>query len=302
MRKVTVTVPCSSANLGAGFDVLALALSLRNTVEFFETRQGVEIDVEGEGADEIPTDTTNLVYRSAEAVFEKAGRRPSGLRIHAVNVVPPGSGMGSSAAAIVGGVVAANALIDARLPREALVRIAHEIEGHPDNVAAQILGSLTLVSAAGEELLVKRLDIPAMTVVVALPDFKLSTAEARRILPPQVALGDAIFNIGHAVFTIQALQAGDYELLRFALNDRLHQPYRKRLIPGYDDVCAAARKVGAAALAISGAGPAVIAFAPRGHDVIANAMKTAFRTHGLGARTFILPVDRQGVQVSVVQA
>lgn len=300
MRKVTVTVPCSSANLGAGFDVLALALSLRNTVEFFETRQGIEIDVEGEGAEDIPTDTTNLVYRSAEAVFDHVGRRPEGLRIHAVNAVPPGSGMGSSAAAIVGGVVAANALIDARLSREALVRIAHGIEGHPDNVAAQILGGLTLVSAAEEELLVRRLDVPPLTVTVALPDFKLSTAEARRILPQEVALKDAIFNLGHAVFTVQALTAGDYELLRFAMNDRLHQPYRKRLIPGYDLVCAAARQAGAAALAISGAGPSIIAFAPRGHDAIANAMRRAFHESGLKSRTFVLPVDRQGVQVSVI--
>lgn len=300
MKKVSVSVPASTANLGAGFDCLALALGLRNTVELYETRQGLEIDVEGEGAERVATDTTNLTYRAAQAVFAKAGRRPAGLRLHAVNGIPVGSGLGSSSAAIVGGLAAANALVDARLSREELLRLATEIEGHPDNVAAAIFGGLTLVSAAGEELLVKSLPVPPLKVVLALPDLRLSTAQARAALPQLVPLKDAVFNIGHAVFTVQALTSGDFDLLRWAMNDRLHQPYRKRLIPGFDAVAVEARKAGAVAVALSGAGPSLVAFAPERHGEIATAMKVTFEANGLPCRTFILPVDRQGVQVSVV--
>ncbi len=300
MKKVTVTVPASTANLGAGFDCLALALGLRNTVEFFETRQGLEIDVEGEGEARVALDSTNLVVRAAEAVFAQVGRRPEGLRVHAINGIPVGSGMGSSSSAIVGGLAAANALVDGRLTRETLLRLACEIEGHPDNVAAAIYGGLTLVSAAGEELLAKALPVPPMKVVIALPALKLSTAEARAALPQQVPLKDAVFNIGRAVFTVQALTAGDYELLRWSMADRLHQPYRKRLIPGFDAVATEARQAGAAAVALSGAGPSLVAFAPDRHWEIAAVMKTTFEAHGLACRTFVLPVDRQGVQVSVI--
>jgi len=300
MKKVSVSVPASTANLGAGFDCLALALGLRNTVELYETKQGLEIDVEGEGAERLATDTTHLTYRAARAVFEKVGRRPEGLRLHAVNGIPVGSGLGSSSAAIVGGLAAANALVEGRLTRKELLRLAHDIEGHPDNVAAALFGGLTLVSASGEELLVKSLPVPPLKVVIALPELKLSTAQARAALPQQVPLKDAVFNIGRALFTVQALIAGDFELLRWAMNDRLHQPYRKRLIPGFDAVMTEARKAGAVAVALSGAGPSLVAFAPDKHWDIAAAMKATFETEGLECRTFVLPVDRQGVQVNVL--
>lgn len=299
MKKVTVTVPASTANLGPGFDCLGLALALRNTVELYEAKQGLEIDVEGEGEDRIALDTTNLIVRAAEAVFAKVGRRPEGLRVHAVNGIPIGSGLGSSSAAIVGGVAAANALVDGRLGRDELLRLAHELEGHPDNVAAALFGGLILVSASGEELLARALPVPPLKVALALPEMRLSTAEARAALPAQVALKDAVFNIGRALFTVQALTQGDYDLLRFAMADRLHQPYRKALIPGFDAVVMEARKAGAAAVALSGAGPALVAFAPDRHWDIAAAMKAAFEANGLASRTFVLPVDRQGVQVQM---
>jgi homoserine kinase len=299
MKKAAVTVPASTANLGPGFDCLALALGLRNTVELYEIGQGLEIDVEGEGEERIALDSTNLIARAAQAVFEKVGRRPAGLRLHAVNGIPVSSGMGSSSAAIVGGLAAANALVDGRLTRDELLRLAAAIEGHPDNVSAALFGGLTLVSASGEELLVRSLPVPLLKVAIALPDFKLSTAEARAALPAQVPLQDAVFNIGRALFTVQALTQADYELLRFALADRLHQPYRKALIPGFDTVVMAARKAGAAAVALSGAGPSLVAFAPDRHWDIAGAMKAAFEAAGLACRTFVLPVDRQGVQVQV---
>jgi homoserine kinase len=297
MKKVSVTIPASTANLGAGFDCLALALGLRNTVELWEISAGLEIDVEGEGEGRVPLDSTNLIVRAAEQVFEKTGKRPTGLRVHAINAIPLGSGMGSSAAAVVGGLSAANTLVDGGLNRDELLRLACKIEGHPDNAAAALFGSLVLVSFNAEELLARSLKVPPLKVIVALPNIRLSTAETRAALPEQVPVSDAVFNLGHALFTLQALTSGNEALLRWAVADRLHQPYRKRFIPGYDSVVAEARKAGAVAVALSGAGPSLVAFASSKHAEIADAMKAAFESKGLACRTFILPVDQQGVQI-----
>ena len=219
MRKVSVSTPASTANLGAGFDCLGLALNLRNVVELWDTGRGsgLEIDVEGEGEDRLPTDDSNLVYRAAERVFARLGKRPSGLlRLHAVNAVPLGSGMGSSAASVVGGLVAANALVEGGLTRDEILRLAYEMEGHPDNAAAALYGGLTLVSASGDELMARAVAVPPMRVVIVLPELRLSTAEARAALPEQVPLADAVYNLGHALFTVQALAAGDEALLGWA--------------------------------------------------------------------------------------
>lgn len=304
MKKVSVSTPASTANLGAGFDCLGLALNLRNVVELWDTGRGsgLEIDVEGEGEDQLPTDDSNLVYRAADRVFTRVSQRPAGLlRLHALNGIPLGSGMGSSAATIVGGLVAANALVGGGLARDDILRLAYDMEGHPDNAAAALYGGLTLVSASGDELMARAIDVPPMRVVIALPDMRLSTAEARAALPAQVPLADAVYNLGHALFTVQALAAGDEALLRWAVGDRLHQPYRQRLIPGYATVAAEARKAGATAVVLSGAGPSLLAFAPARHNEVAAAMQAAFQASGLKSRTFVLPVDRQGVQVSVAE-
>ena len=293
-----VSVPASTANLGAGFDCLALALELRNSLEVTDTGEGtgLELSVEGEGAQHVPRDGRNLIVRAMERVFETVGRRPAGrLRLHAVNRIPFGSGMGSSAATIVGGLAAANALVQGGLDRAALLRLAHAIEGHPDNVAAAVYGGLVLVSADGHTLQAQPVPVPPLSVVIALPEMRLSTAEARAALPAQVPLKDAVFNVGHALFTVQALAAGDDALLAWAMADRLHQPYRRKLIPGFAAVEEAARRAGAVAVALSGAGPSLVAFARDHHAAIAEAMQAAFQQHGLKSRTFVLPVAKEGV-------
>lgn len=305
MRKITVSTPASTANLGAGFDCLALALNRRNVIELWDTGvgSGVEVEAEGEGAARVPLDGRNLIYRAAERVFTAVGRGPAGrLRLRAVNGIPLGSGLGSSAATVVGGLAAANALVGGGLTREQLLALAHELEGHPDNAAAALFGGLTLVSGAGGGALrVRSLAVPPLQVALALPDVRLSTAEARAALPAQVPLADAVFNIGHALFTVQALTTGDAELLGWALDDRLHQPYRQALIPGYAAAAAAARQAGASAVALSGAGPSLVAFAPSNHAAIAAAMQAAFASVGLSARTFVLAADPRGVEVAVTE-
>jgi len=301
MRKVSVSVPCALANLGPGLECLALALSLRSTVELWEISQGLEIDLEGEAAEggRVPLDSTNLVVRAAEAVFEKAVRRPTGLRVHAVNAIPLAAGLGASTAAVVGGLAAANALVDARLTRDEIWRLAYDLEGQAHTAAAALFGGLALVSAQAQELVRRSLAVPPMKVAVAVPAVALSAAEAREVLPETVPLKDAIFNLGHVLLTVQALTAGDFELLPWAATDRLHQPYRQKLIPGFEAAVAEARRAGAKAVSIAGKGPALAALAPDKHDDIASAMKKAFEAGGTPCRTLVLPVDRQGVQVQL---
>lgn len=296
-----ISVPASTANLGAGFDCLALALELRNSLEVTDTGAGAGLDltVEGEGAQHVPRDGRNLIARSMERVFAEVGRRPAGrVKLHAVNRIPLGSGLGSSAATIVGGLAAANALVQGGLDHAALLRLAHAIEGHPDNVAAAMYGGLVLVSADGAALQARPVPVPPLTVVIVLPEMRLSTAEARAALPAQVPLRDAVYNIGHALFTVQALAAGDDALLAWAVADRLHQPYRQKLIPGFAAVEAAARQAGAVAVALSGAGPSLVAFARDRHAHIAEAMQAAFRHHGLSSRVFVLPLAEEGLMVT----
>lgn len=301
-NRVTVRVPASTANLGPGFDCLGLALGLYNTVEMnrLPAGSGFVFEIDGEGADKLSADSSNLIVKAAQAVWAKTGNAPTDFSIKANNGVPLGSGMGSSAAAVVGGLVAANALCEGALTRSDLLRLATEIEGHPDNAAAAIFGGLTLVSAVDDELMHASLEVPPLKVAIALPNVKLSTAEARAALPKQVSLKDAVFNLGRTAFVVQALQKGDFEMLTWAMADKLHQPYRRKLIPGFDEALVAARTAGASAVALSGAGPSAAAFAPDKHWEIANAMQAAFEAAGVSCRTFVLPVDRQGVQLSVV--
>lgn len=261
---------------------------------------GFDMNIEGEGADRLQADRDNLIARAAQVVWERLGQRPPGLRVKAANGIPLSSGLGSSAAATLSGLLAANALSGDALSRLDLLQLAHRIEGHPDNAAAALFGGLTLISADGRDPLVQTLEVPPIAVAVALPDVRLSTHEARKALPARVPLSDAVFNIGRALFVARALQAGDFDLLGRAMDDRLHQPYRRKLIPGFDAAEGAAREAGAAAVALSGAGPSLIAFAPDRHAEIAQAMKIAFGARSLQCRTFVLPVDQHGARVELI--
>jgi homoserine kinase len=232
--------------------------------------------------------------------------RPKGLRIRCANRIPLRSGLGSSAAAVVAGLMGANALMGENLlSRQQIVRLAAEIEGHPDNVAAAIQGGLTISATDGEEIMVEKAAIADWDVVVVLPEIKLETREARAALPKEVPLQDAVFNIGRTALVVEALRSGNRDALRQAMEDRLHQPYRLRLIPGAAEAIAAAREAGAAA-ALSGAGPAVIAFpstalrasAQGGAEKAAEAMEAAFREAGVATRRFLLKAAKSGAEVN----
>jgi homoserine kinase len=299
ISEVRVRIPATTANLGPGFDCLGLALTLYNNVRLVATAGGRTITVSGEGEESIPRNGRNLVIRAAEMLFERAGQRPAGYALHQKNGIPVGSGLGSSAAAVIGGLLAANALLGGVFAHERLLALATELEGHPDNVAPALYGGLILVARAGEELIVEPIAIPGQRVVVVLPGYSLPTARARAALPVMVAREDAVFNAGRLGLLLRALMAGDSRRLAVAMQDRLHQPYRLPLVPGLEHAMAAAYKAGAAGVALSGAGPSLIALANEGHEAIAQAAGAAFTAAGLRWRHWLLEIDRQGATVAI---
>lgn len=296
---VKVTVPATTANLGPGFDCLGLALDLCNQIILTVTTSGQTIEVSGEGETTLPTDSSNLVLQATEELFERAGRRPPGYHVRQENMIPVSSGLGSSASAVLGGLLAANVVLGSPLIQHEILGLATEIEGHPDNVTPALIGGLTLTLSGQNGLLTERIPVPAQRVAVVLPAFSLSTRVARQALPDKVPLADAIFNLGRVGLLVRALETGDYDRLATAMEDRLHQPYRVPLIPGMANAFKAGRDAGAAAVALSGAGPSVIAFAPDGHDEIVAAMGRAFSTAGLQFRWWILPVRSQGSAIKI---
>jgi homoserine kinase len=199
------------------------------------------------------------------------------------------------------GLLGANALMGEPLSRSEILSLAVEIEGHPDNVAPALFGGLVLTVEENGRFLIEQIPIPDMQVVIVLPDYDLPTAEARAALPKDVPMADAVFNIGRMGLLVRAFSAGDFEKLASAMVDRLHQPYRLPLIAGMVEAFSAVREAGAAAVALSGAGPSLIAFGLTNHEAIGQAAKEAFAEAGLSSRVWILPVDRAGSQVTISQ-
>ncbi len=296
--RIRIRVPATTANLGPGFDGMGLALGLYNEIEA-EPASALEVTIEGEGADLLPRDATNRVVRAAAALFERMGSALPPMRLRCHNRIPMMSGLGSSAAAVVGGLALAQAWMGRRDPPEALLEIATMLEGHPDNVAPALLGGLVLVARDEDGLIAARVPIPPMRVALALPGVTVSTEMARRLLPSYLALDDVVYQISHVALLVHAFREGDWGLLGRAMRDRLHEPYRAQLIPGYERAVAAARAAGAAAVCISGSGPALAAFAPEGHEAIATAMAAAFEEAGVPARTWVVEVDFKGVRVEI---
>lgn len=310
---VRVTVPATSANLGPGFDCLGLALDLRN--EFLVSGGAADLPlaghetqytvrVTGVDAAKVPANRRNLMVTAIEAVFTSAGRRPASVALTINNGIPVGSGLGSSSSAIMAGLAAGNALVNAGLTEQALLRMAVAMEGHPDNVAPALLGGLVLgilpdAEYGPADLIVRRMAPPPWTAVVVLPDFFLPTSKARAVLPPAITRGEAIFNTSRFGLLLQALTSGDPTYLRTAMGDRLHQPHRLAIIPGAPAAYQAAYEAGAAGVALSGAGPSLLAFTTGTGENEARAMTAAFAAAGLTSRTWILEPSATGLSIEV---
>lgn len=256
-------IPATSANLGPGFDCIGMALDLYNYIDFeaVDSPGALSIEICGEGQHSLSKDETNLVYQAFSRVF--AGRREPipGIKFKLINNIPLARGLGSSSAAIIGGILAANFLLAEKLSIEEMLDIALEFEGHPDNIAPALLGGIVLCTANNQGFHYLKMNPPeGLFCTVLIPDYELSTKKARDILPGTVPLKDAVFNIGKMGLLINAINTGNLDLLKEAIDDKLHQPYRCSLIPGLNDLFILAKDSKVLGLAISGAGPSIIIF------------------------------------------
>ena len=254
MNKVTIRVPATTANLGPGFDAFGCALSLYTDVTFEETEAGLEIT----GCDEAFTGPDNLAYTAYCAVLGSLSEEVKGVKIHIDAQIPIGRGLGSSAALLVAGAMAANVLRGNRLSTQGLMNITYAMEGHPDNLAPAFFGGLTASMVDnGLPITVSFPLHPDWEILALIPDFELHTHFARSVLPTQIPRADAVYNLSHGAMVLKALELGDEKLLRNAMQDALHQPYRKKLIPDYDAIEGLVRTSGAA-FCLSGAGPTLL--------------------------------------------
>jgi len=301
--RVHVRVPATSANLGPGFDALGLALALYNDVEASEA-DGVTVTVEGEGAGHLPVGADNIVALGVRLAFEAAGRSFKGVALRCINRIPLGRGLGSSAAAWVGGLVVGDALSGGSLARDELLALAARAEGHPDNVCAALLGGLT-VSAAAADGGITAIALPVpddLAWVVLVPTISASTAETRAVLPASVAHADAVFNVQRVALLLAGLQAKRNDALAAALDDRLHQPYRRALFPWMESVADAACRAGALGCVLSGAGPSLLALVAGDGAAVAHAMEAALRTAGVEGRARAYALDTAGATVVTSRA
>ncbi len=292
---ITIKVPATSANLGPGFDALGLALDLWNE-STFEIADDFTVYIEGEGKGKLAQGRKNMIVRAAQRFAERVGKKLPPFIVHCVNHIPPGSGLGSSAAATLTGLLAANALTESKLSDDEIICIAAELEGHPDNVAPALMGGLVVSTLSDGKVIARKLAVAPLHVTVVLPDFHFPTKEARNSLPKQIAMKDAVHNISRAVLVTEAFRTGDLSLLGEAMTDKLHQPYRLKLIPGAEEAMQAMKTAGASAVSLSGAGPSLIAFSQT-ESTAGSAAKRAFQRAGLSARIFQLGVSSRGAEI-----
>lgn len=299
MQRITVNVPATTANLGPGFDCLGLALDWWNTISVTPARR-FEVTLRGDSFG-LPADESNMVVEHIRIFFEHIGAPMPTLRVSMMNRIPIGKGFGSSAAALVGGLLVGNALAGTPLTAQELLELANELEGHPDNVSAAIFGGFTISAFEGARVVCATIEPCAeWRAVVYVPDHALSTKTARQVLPSQISRSDAIFNIGRAALLAYAFTTQRAGFMKIGTQDRLHQPYRVPLVKGMPEMLDAACAAGANGAALSGAGPSLIAFAtsqPQARQIQRAFAETAQRLN-LKGEAKILKLSAQGAQVS----
>ena len=309
--KVSVKVPATTANLGPGFDCLGLALPLYNTITIEETvlpGTGVEINVlvnenmtDEFSLEHVPMDENSIIYKAVELLYNSIGQTPSELRITIHSEIPIARGLGSSASVIVGGLIAANELLGHPADEAALLSIATEVEGHPDNVTPAIVGGLTLASTEEDgSIIYRKLDWPQEWVLtLCVPEYELPTEISRSVLPKDVPLEDAVFNAQRMGMFIEAVHTRDAELMKAALKDKLHQPYRMKLVPGLEKIMENLKhEENVLGCVLSGAGPAILVISLKNNiDKMKAIVKDTWDVLNIKARLFTFPVESKGAQV-----
>ena len=293
---IKIRIPATSANLGAGFDALGLALNYYNYVEMEESDC---IDIASADEVQVPTDEKNLIYVSAKDLFQVCGKELKGLHLRQSNAIPMARGLGSSSACIVAGLVGANTLLGSPLSTDDLVDLAAQIEGHPDNTAPALLGGIVTAVFDGRKVhWVKQEVFTKLKFVAMIPDFELKTEDARACLPKEIPHRDAVYNLSRAALFSASLLTGKFENLRTAVHDRLHQPYRMELIPRCREVFDIAYTHGAYAAYISGAGPTAMAIVDESNTYFAGKMRFSLENAGLGGwQVKELHIDNEGTKL-----
>ena len=299
-----VRVPASSANLGPGFDSLGLALGIYLTCRF-EPFEQLSIRVRGRDAAKISTGEDNLIWKTALTVANDVGAGPDSpdalppIALEIDNDIPLGKGLGSSAAALTAGVVIADYLLGLHWKPHRILDEAARIEGHPDNVAACVLGSIVASATdVGGAVRAVRVELPAnYGVAVVVPDFVLPTSESRNVLPTSYSKGDAVFNVQRSALLMAALATGTTSAFPAALEDRMHQPYRYALVPGLEEIVKL-RAPGLLGCALSGAGPSILVFYERGSEQVCDLVRQIFALQGHDSETLCAPIARDGYELT----
>ena len=307
--KISVKVPATTANIGPGFDCLGMALPLYNVITIEETvlpGTGIEINVlnddpSANSLEHIPMDENSIIYKAVELLNNSIGQTPSELKITVQSQIPITRGLGSSASVIVGGLIAANELLGKPADEVALLSIATEVEGHPDNVTPAIVGGLVLSSQEDDGTIVyRKLPWPEeWNITVCIPDYELSTSISRSVLPKEVPMEDAVFNAKRLGMFVQAVNTKDSELMRLALQDRLHQPYRMKLVPGLDKITEKLKhEENVLGCVLSGAGPSILIISQKNDvDKINSIVKSVWDELNVKVNIMTLPVENQGAKI-----
>lgn len=309
--KISVKVPATTANLGSGFDCFGMALPMYNIITIEETvlpGTGVEINIisETDNEDEfaiehIPKDENNIIYKAVEMLYNLIGQTPSELKINIKSQIPIAKGLGSSASIIVGGLLAANELLGRPADEAALLSIAAEVEGHPDNVTPAIVGGLVLTSQEDDgSIIYCKLHWPEeWHLTICIPDYELATDISRSVLPKEVPLEDAVFNSRRTAMFVEALYKKDAELMKLALQDKLHQPYRIKLVPGLQDIMDSLKhEENVIGCILSGAGPSILVISQKNDlDRIKSLVSETWANYNVKTDIRTLKVEEQGAQI-----
>ncbi len=310
--KVTVKTPATIANLGPGFDSFGLALPLYNVISIEETvlpGSGIEINIINEKNNEnttladVPTDKNNIVYKAIELLYNFIGQSPNELKINIKTQIPISRGLGSSASVIVGGLIAANELLGRPADEKVLMSIATEIEGHPDNITPAFVGGMTMASWEEDGSVLYR-KLPwndEWKLMVCIPDYELNTEISRSVLPKEVSMKDAVYNLKRTAMFVEALHTKDEELLKLALKDKLHQPYREKLVPGMSEIVSNLKHVnGVIGTVLCGAGPAIlIIYNGIGVSEIKEVVSSSWNYYNYNANFLNLPIEKEGASLIV---
>lgn len=294
----SAAVPASSANLGAGFDTFGLALGLYNYF-YLSLKEGERIvTIKGEGSDSLPRTSENIVCRAIERVWQEVNFIASGYELTIENCIPLERGLGSSAAAIIGGLMVANILSGEKLSKQKLLELAIGIEGHSDNVSPALLGGITvaLTEKKGSSYALSLLPPSQLKTAVVIPEYHLSTKKSRDVLPAVIPYEDAVFNVSRASFLLASLVTGHLEFLDVATEDRLHQPYRLNLVPGLKEAFTAGKKGGALAVTLSGSGPSILLLGDQSLQNAIDRVTDVLFQKGIRAYGMELAIDINGAQ------